>query len=243
MNENARIALVTGGSRGIGRAIARQLTKDGCLVAILYAGNEQAAGEAIAVGDCVLAIRCDVADEQQVIAAVKQVKEQLGSIDILVNNAGITRDGLCMRMSDADWSQVINTNLSGAFYTIKAVSPDFIRRRSGRIVNISSASGVIGNAGQANYSAAKAGMIGLTKAVSKELAPRGITVNAVAPGFIETDMTKAMSEQTLDLALKAVPLSRIGQPEDIASAVCFLCSDAASYITGQVMSVDGGLTM
>lgn len=240
MSEN-KVALVTGGSRGIGRAIARKLREDGCAVAILYAGNEQAAHEALESGDCQLAIRCDVSDYQQVESAIAQITEQLGAVDILVNNAGITKDGLTMRMPIEDFTRVIEINLTGAFHLIRATMPQFVRRRSGRIINISSVSGMMGNAGQANYASAKAGMIGLTKSVAKELAPRGITVNAVAPGFVETDMTTAMNEQTLESAIGAVPMRRIGKPEDIANAVSFLASDSAGYITGSVIKVDGGL--
>lgn len=238
-----RVALVTGGSRGIGRAIARALTGEGCRVAILFAGNRQAADEAVQSGDCALAIRCDVGDYAAVESAVKRVKQELGAVYVLVNNAGITRDGLAMRMPIEDFDAVIQTNLSGAFHTIRAAMPDFVRRRSGRIINISSVSGLMGNAGQANYSAAKAGLVGLTKSIAKELAPRGITVNAVAPGFIETDMTREMNQQALETAMQAVPLRRMGRPEDIAEAVRFLASDAAGYITGTVLQVDGGLYM
>ncbi len=238
-----RVALVSGGSRGIGRAIAKALTGAGMRVAILYAGNKGAADEAVQNGDCALAIRCDVSLSGQVIEAVRQAKEALGPIDVLVNNAGITRDGLSMRMTDDDFQSVLSTNLSGAFYLIRAVMPDMVKRRAGRILNISSVSGLMGNAGQANYAASKAGMIGLTKSVAKELAPRGITVNAIAPGFIQTDMTGAMDAGALEKALEFVPMRRMGAPDDIAQAALFLCSEGAGYITGAVLQVDGGLYM
>ncbi len=241
----AKIALVTGGSRGIGRAIALKLAEAGCDVAIVYAGREDAANataaEIEAKGTRALALKCDVSDAAQAISTVNQVIETLGAPDILVNNAGIIRDGLTMRMKPEDFSAVIDTNLNGAFHMIRACLPAFVRRRSGRIINISSVSGMMGNAGQANYSASKAGLIGLTKTIAREVAARGITVNAVAPGFIETDMTKGMSEAALQAGLAAVPMGRIGKPEDVANAVAFLASDAAAYITGCVLKVDGGM--
>ncbi|MEG1813300.1 MAG: 3-oxoacyl-[acyl-carrier-protein] reductase [Clostridia bacterium] len=242
-----KIALVTGGSRGIGRAIAMKLASSGADVAILYAGNAVAAQEVLRriaeSGVRAMAIACDVSDQAQVTSAYQQVKETLGAVDILVNNAGITRDRLAMRMRAEDFSRVISVNLAGAFHLIHAVLPDFVRRRSGRIINISSVSGLKGNAGQANYSAAKAGLIGLTKAIAREVASRGITCNAVAPGFVKTDMTAAMNEQALEAALAEVPMGRIGEAEDIAEAVAFLASDAAAYITGAVLPVDGGMAM
>ncbi|MEG0986440.1 MAG: 3-oxoacyl-[acyl-carrier-protein] reductase [Clostridia bacterium] len=242
-----KIALVTGGSRGIGRAIAIKLASSGADVAILYAGNAVAAQEVLCriaeSGVRAMAIACDVSDQAQVTSAYQQVKETLGAVDILVNNAGITRDRLAMRMRAEDFSRVISVNLAGAFHLIHAVLPDFVRRRSGRIINISSVSGLKGNAGQANYSAAKAGLIGLTKAIAREVASRGITCNAVAPGFVKTDMTAAMNEQALEAALAEVPMGRIGEAEDIAEAVAFLASDAAAYITGAVLPVDGGMAM
>ncbi|MEG1605890.1 MAG: 3-oxoacyl-[acyl-carrier-protein] reductase [Clostridia bacterium] len=242
-----KIALVTGGSRGIGRAIAIKLASSGADVAILYAGNAVAAQEVLRriaeSGVRAMAIACDVSDQAQVTSAYQQVKETLGAVDILVNNAGITRDRLAMRMRAEDFSRVISVNLAGAFHLIHAVLPDFVRRRSGRIINISSVSGLKGNAGQANYSAAKAGLIGLTKAIAREVASRGITCNAVAPGFVKTDMTAAMNEQALEAALAEVPMGRIGEAEDIAEAVAFLASDAAAYITGAVLPVDGGMAM
>lgn len=242
-----KIALVTGGSRGIGRAIAMKLASSGADVAILYAGNAVAAQEVLRriaeSGVRAMAIACDVSDQAQVTSAYQQVKETLGAVDILVNNAGITRDRLAMRMRAEDFSRVISVNLAGAFHLIHAVLPDFVRRRSGRIINISSVSGLKGNAGQANYSAAKAGLIGLTKAIAREVASRGITCNAVAPGFVKTDMTAAMNEQALEAALAEVPMGRIGEAEDIAEAVAFLASEAAAYITGAVLPVDGGMAM
>ena len=240
-----KIALVTGGSRGIGRAIALKLAEAGCDVAILYAGREDAARETVelleAKGVRALSLRCDVSDGAQAAEAVRQVSEALGATDILVNNAGIVRDALAMRMSTEDFRAVLDTNLTGAFNMIHACLPTFIRRRSGRIINISSVSGMMGNPGQANYSASKAGLIGLTKTIAREVASRGITVNAVAPGFIETDMTRGMSEAALKNGLSAVPMGRIGQPEDIANAVRFLAGDEAAYITGCVLKVDGGM--
>ena len=242
-----KVALVTGGSRGIGRAIALKLASMGADVAIFYAGNEKAAQDILHeiqnLGVRAMALRCNVAHSEEVSAACAQVKETLGPVDILVNNAGITCDKLAMRMSPEEFDQVVAVNLNGAFHTIRALYADFARRRSGRIINISSVSGLMGNAGQANYSASKAGMVGLTKSIARELAGRGITVNAVAPGFIQTDMTGAMNEETLEKALAAVPMKRIGQPEDIAEAVAFLAGEGAAYITGAVIQVDGGMYM
>ena len=241
----SRIALVTGGSRGIGRAISLKLAGAGCDVAVLYAGREDAAKDTVAaieaLGVRAMAVKCDVADSAQVAEAVKRVSEALGLPDVLVNNAGIIRDGLAMRMSAEDFRAVVDTNLTGAFNMIRACLPQFIRRRSGRIINITSVSGMMGNVGQANYSASKAGLIGLTKTIAREVASRGITVNAVAPGFIETDMTKGMSEAALKAGLSAVPMGRIGRPEDVANAVNFLASEEAAYVTGCVLKVDGGM--
>lgn len=240
-----KIALVTGGSRGIGRAIALKLAEAGCDVAILYAGREDAARETVEALECMgvraMSVRCDVSDEAQADAAVRAVTEQLGAVDILVNNAGIVRDGLTMRMRTEDFRAVLDVNLTGAFHMIRACLPGFVRRRSGRIVNITSVSGMMGNPGQANYASSKAGLIGLTKTVAREVASRGITVNAVAPGFIETDMTASMSGAALEKGLAAVPMGRIGSAEDVACAVRFLAGDEAGYITGCVLKVDGGM--
>ncbi|HIR08650.1 MAG TPA: 3-oxoacyl-[acyl-carrier-protein] reductase [Candidatus Pullichristensenella stercoripullorum] len=242
---NGKIALVTGGSRGIGRAIALKLAQDGCDVAILYAGRKEAADETVslltATGARALAVQCNVADEKAAEAAVKEVAQALGPIDILVNNAGIVRDGLAMRMSSEDFRAVLDVNLTGAFHMIRACLPQFVRRRSGRIINITSVSGMMGNPGQANYASSKAGLIGLTKTIAREVASRGVTVNAVAPGFIETDMTASMNESALQKGLSAVPMGRIGKPEDVANAVCFFAGDGAGYITGCVLKVDGGM--
>lgn len=240
-----KIALVTGGSRGIGRAIALKLAEAGCDVAVLFAGRRDAAEEAVAqirsLGVRAMCVQCDVSDENQAAAAFKQVSDELGLPDILVNNAGIIRDGLAMRMSAENFRAVLDTNLTGAFNMIHACLPGFLRRRSGRIINIASVSGMMGNPGQANYASSKAGLIGLTKTIAREVASRGITVNAVAPGFIETDMTKSMSEAALKAGVAQVPMGRIGAPEDVANAVKFLASDEAGYITGCILKVDGGM--
>jgi len=244
---NGKTALVTGGSRGIGRAIALKLASMGANVAILYAGNaeaaEKTAADIAAQGVRSLAVQCDVSDFEQVTAAVARVKEALGPVDILVNNAGITRDKLALRMSPEDFDSVLAVNLNGAFHMIRALYADFMRRRSGRIINIASIAGVMGNAGQANYAASKAGVIGLTKSIARELAPRGITCNAIAPGFIETDMTAAMNQDAFEAMRKTIPLGRVGQPENVAELAAFLAGDAAGYITGAVIHVDGGLYM
>lgn len=245
--EQNKTALVTGASRGIGRAIALQLAEDGFDIAVIFAGNEAAAQETCALieqkGRKAVPVRCDVSDPQQCGDAVKAVLDNFGGIDVLVNNAGITRDALVLSMKEEDFEKVIDTNLNSAFYMIKNTYHQFMKRRSGRIINISSISGLMGNAGQANYAAAKAGMVGLTKSVAKELAGRGITCNAVAPGFIETDMTAVLSEKVKTAAEAQIPMKKMGKPEDVAAAVAFLASDAARYITGQVLSVDGGLNM
>lgn len=242
-----KVALVTGGSRGIGRAIALFLAEAGADVAINYSGNEAKALEVVAeiekLGRRGIAIQANVANGEQVEQMVSQVLDTFGKLDILVNNAGITRDNLIMRMKEEDWDQVIDTNLKGVFLCSKAVTRPMMKQRSGRIINISSVVGVAGNAGQANYVAAKAGVIGLTKTTAKELASRGITVNAVAPGFIETDMTDVLGENIREELMKAIPLARLGKPEDIARAVRFLASSDAEYITGQVIHVDGGMVM
>lgn len=245
MSLNGKTALVTGASRGIGRAIALRLAEDGANVAVIYAGSadkaEAVVNEITARGVNAKAYRCNVADSAAVNETVKAVTNDLGKIDILVNNAGITRDGLMLRMKDEDFDAVLDTNLKGAFNMIRACYSGFIRKKSGRIINISSVSGIMGNAGQANYSASKAGVIGLTKSVARELASRGITCNAVAPGFIQTDMTENLGDN--NPLLNSIPLGRMGKPEDIAAAVAFLASDSAAYITGEVLKVDGGLAI
>lgn len=242
-----KTAIVTGGSRGIGHAIAVAFAEAGANVAIIYAGNTAAAEETLkeveAKGAQGVTIQCDVADEAAVTAMIKAVKEQFGAIDILVNNAGITRDNLLMRMKTGDWQAVIDTNLTGAFHCIKGVTKIMMKQRHGSIINISSVVGETGNAGQANYAAAKAGLLGLTKSVAKELASRSIRCNAVAPGYIKTDMTAELPESVIDEMVKTIPLGRVAQPEEVAKAVLFLASDNASYITGQVLNVDGGMVM
>jgi 3-oxoacyl-[acyl-carrier protein] reductase len=240
-------AIVTGGSRGIGRAIAVALARAGANVAIFYAGNRAAAEETVTLieseGRKALALQVNVADSQQVDHAVKEVLSAFGRIDILVNNAGITRDNLLVRIKEEDWDQVVDTNLKGAFLCTKAVARTMMKQRYGRIINISSVVGVMGNLGQANYVASKAGLIGLTKATARELASRGITVNAIAPGFIQTDMTAALPEDVKEQMLTAIPLGRFGGAEEVAEAVKFLASDGAAYITGQTLHVDGGMVM
>ena len=242
-----KTAVVTGGSRGIGRAIAVALAAEGAKVAVIYAGNAAAAEETLSLikeqGGEAVAMPCDVADDAAVSDMINAVKEQFGSVDILVNNAGITRDGLLMRMKEGDWQAVLDTNLTGVFHCTKAVTKLMMKQRSGAIINITSVVGQTGNAGQANYAAAKAGMIGFTKSVAKELASRGIRVNAVAPGCIDTDMTAVLSDAVKEDMLKSIPLGRVAQPEEVAKAVVFLASDNASYITGQVLNVDGGMVM
>jgi 3-oxoacyl-[acyl-carrier protein] reductase len=247
MSLEGKIALVTGAARGIGRAIALELARAGAHVVVNYAGSEQAAREVVAevegLGQQALAIQANVADADSVQAMIKQVLDTFGRLDILVNNAGITKDNLLMRMKDEEWEDVINVNLKGVYHCIKAVSRQMMKQRAGRIINISSVVGVLGNAGQANYVAAKAGVIGLTKTVAREFASRGITVNAVAPGFISTDMTAKLSEEIREELLKQIPLGQLGQPEHIAKAVRFLASDDAAYMTGQTLHVDGGMVM
>lgn len=242
-----KTALITGGSRGIGKAIALKLAACGADIAIVYAGNEAAAAatceEIRQLGVKASAFSCNVADFEATGQLVKQVVQEFGEIHILVNNAGIIRDSLVLSMKEADFDLVLDTNLKGAFNMIKHTYPLFMKRRSGRIINITSVSGITGNAGQANYSAAKAGMIGLTKAIAKELALRNVTCNAVAPGFIETDMTQGLQDKFKEATVAAIPLKRMGKPEDIAHAVAFLASDEAGYMTGTVIQVDGGLCM
>ena len=244
---DGKTALVTGASRGIGRAIALCLAAEGARVAINYAGNVKAAEEVKAAieaaGGTAILCQADIADSAAVEAMVANVVKEFGTIDILVNNAGITRDTLLMRMKDEDFAKVLDTNLKGVFYCTKAVSKLMMKKRSGRIINMASVVGLVGNAGQTNYAAAKAGVIGFSKSAAKELASRGITVNVVAPGFIGTDMTAGLPESVKEKMLTDIPLGRMGEPEDVASAVLFLASDQASYITGQVVNVDGGMVM
>ena len=244
---DGKTALVTGASRGIGRAIALCLAAEGARVAINYAGNVKAAEEVKAAieaaGGTAILCQADIADSAAVEAMVANVVKEFGTIDILVNNAGITRDTLLMRMKDEDFAKVLDTNLKGVFYCTKAVSKLMMKKRSGRIVNMASVVGLVGNAGQTNYAAAKAGVIGFSKSAATELASRGITVNVVAPGFIGTDMTAGLPESVKEKMLTDIPLGRMGEPEDVASAVLFLASDQASYITGQVVNVDGGMVM
>ena len=244
---DGKVALVTGASRGIGRAIALKLAAEGAKVAINYAGSTEKAeavkAEIEAAGGEALLCQADVSSSEAVAAMVEAVVGRFGRIDILVNNAGITRDGLLARMKDEDFHAVLKTNLGGVYVCTKAVTKLMMKQRSGRIVNMASVVGLMGNAGQSNYAAAKAGVIGFSKSMAKELASRGITVNMVAPGFIDTDMTAAMTEKAREATLAGVPLGRAGQPEDVANAVCFLVSDNASYITGQVVNVDGGMVM
>ncbi len=236
-----KVSLVTGGSRGIGRAIAVKLSALGADVAIFYAGNEAAASDCVqALPTNAKAYRVDVSDFEAVKTAVAEVKSDFGRIDILVNNAGIAKDSLLLTMKEADYDAVLNTNLKGAFNLIRHVSPLMLRQRSGRIINVSSVIGLMGNAGQANYAASKAGLVGLTKSAARELAARGIAVNAVAPGFIETDMTKSLPQEEL---LSRIPLGRAGAPEDVAEVVAFLAGRGGDYITGEVIRVDGGMAM
>lgn len=241
-----KVAIVTGASRGIGRATALAMASEGANVVVNYASSSGAAEEVVAeitgAGGQAIALQADVSKADLVDAMVKDVKDKLGSIDILVNNAGITRDTLLMRMKPEDWQAVIDLNLSGVFFSTRAVTKIMLKQKSGRIVNVASVSGLMGNPGQANYSAAKAGVIGFTKTVAKELASRGITVNAVAPGFIETDMTKDL--KNTEEILKFIPLGRYGKSEEVAGTIVFLAADAAAaYITGQVFNVDGGMVM
>lgn len=242
-----KVALVTGASRGIGRQIGLTLAKEGMFVILNYCGSESRAGEVLedirkAGGDGAI-YQCNVADYQQTEKMIKDLIKTYGHVDVLVNNAGITRDNLILRMSEEEFDSVLETNLKGCFNTIRHLSRYFLKQRSGKIINIASVSGVLGNAGQANYAASKAGIIGLTKTIARELASRGITVNAVAPGFVNTEMTQVLSEQVKKAAVEQIPLGRFGEAEDIANAVAFLASEKADYITGQVICVDGGMAM
>ncbi|HHB5034156.1 TPA: 3-oxoacyl-[acyl-carrier-protein] reductase [Staphylococcus aureus] len=240
-------ALVTGASRGIGRSIALQLAEEGYNVAVNYAGSKEKAEAVVeeikAKGVDSFAIQANVADADEVKAMIKEVVSQFGSLDVLVNNAGITRDNLLMRMKEQEWDDVIDTNLKGVFNCIQKATPQMLRQRSGAIINLSSVVGAVGNPGQANYVATKAGVIGLTKSAARELASRGITVNAVAPGFIVSDMTDALSDELKEQMLTQIPLARFGQDTDIANTVAFLSSGKAKYITGQTIHVNGGMYM
>ena len=242
-----KIALVTGAAKGIGKAIALALAADGAAVIVNYNGSkdraEQTVEEIKALGADAIAYQCNVADTKAVDDMIKEIIRIYGRLDILVNNAGITRDNLIIKMTEEDFDAVINANLKGCFNTIKAVSRQMLKQRSGRIINITSVSGILGNAGQANYAASKAGIIGLTKTMARELASRGITVNAVAPGFVDTDMTQTLSDSIKAAATAQIPLGHFGRPEDIASMAAYLASEKASYITGQIISVDGGMAI
>ena len=247
MSLQGKCALVTGGSRGIGRAVCLELARQGARVAVNYAGNAAAAEETAAacreLGAEAFALQADVADAAACEAMVKEVLSRFGRLDILVNNAGVTRDGLMLTMKEADWDAVLDTNLKGAFHCMRAAYRPMMKQRYGRIVNLSSIVGLRGNAGQANYAASKAGLIGLTKSLAKELAGRGVTVNAVAPGFIDTDMTAALPEKAREAMLATIPMGRLGQAEDVARAVAFFAGDESAYVTGQVLCVDGGMAV
>ena len=240
---SGKVALVTGGTRGIGRALAEALYAAGAKVAVAGRDLERAQHAAADLGERAAGVACDVSDAAQVEAAVASTEQALGSIDILVNNAGLTRDNILLRLTEDDWDAVLDANLKGAFNTTRAVIKGMMKRRSGRIINISSIVGLIGNKGQANYAASKAGLIGFTKSVAKEYASRGVLVNCIAPGFIDTDMTRALSDEARTALLGAIALGRLGRPEDVAGAVLFLASDLAAYVTGQVLVVDGGMVM
>ena len=247
MGLTGKTAVVTGGSRGIGRAICIELAKQGANVVVNYSGSEDKAKQVVSeieqLGSKAIAVQANVADSDAVDSMMKQAIEVFGTLDILVNNAGITRDNLLMRMKEQEWDEVVDTNLKGVFLCTKAVTRQMMKQRAGRIINISSIVGVAGNPGQANYVAAKAGVIGLTKTCAQELASRNILVNAIAPGFITTEMTDSLPEELKEAMLKQIPLAKLGQPEDVAKAVVFFASDNANYITGQTLHIDGGLVM
>jgi 3-oxoacyl-[acyl-carrier protein] reductase len=247
MSEQKRVAVVTGATRGIGLAVALRLARDGFDIVANYRGDEAVAEDARkvleATGRTIVMSKGDISSADDAGALIESTLSELGQVDALINNAGITRDTLLMRMSEDDWDAVLSTNLKGAFLVSKAAIRPMIRQRSGRIVNMTSVIGLVGNAGQANYASAKAGLIGLTKSMAKEVGSRGITVNAVAPGFIETRLTDVLNDDLKETLLKQIPAGRLGQPEDVAGAVSFLVSPDASYITGHVLTVDGGLFM
>lgn len=247
MDLGGRVAVVTGASRGIGRAIALELARRGAVVVVNFAGNVDAAGQTASgirqAGGEAMVVKADVADQEQVSQMMKQVLDKYGRVDILVNNAGIARDNLLPRLREEDWDAVMNVNLKGAYNCARAVMRPMLKARWGRIINISSVVGLTGNAGQANYAAAKAGLLGFTRSLARELGSRNITVNAVAPGYITTDMTAGLAEENKARMLQNVPLGRFGAPEEVAAAVAFLAGEAAGYITGQVIVVDGGMTM
>lgn len=247
MSLTGKTAVVTGGSRGIGRAICIELAKQGANIVVNYSGSEDKAKQVVSqieeLGAKAIAVQANVADSAAVDAMMKQAIEVFGTLDILVNNAGITRDNLLMRMKEQEWDDVVDTNLKGVFLCTKAVTRQMMKQRAGRIINISSIVGVAGNPGQANYVAAKAGVIGLTKTCAQELASRNILVNAIAPGFITTEMTDSLPEELKEAMLKQIPLAKLGQPEDVAKAVVFFASEHANYITGQTLHIDGGLVM
>jgi len=247
MELDGRVAVVTGSSRGIGRAVAMELARRGASIVVNYSGNSEAAGETASAvlekGVDAMVFKADVSDQNQVNDMIKQVLEKYGRIDILVNNAGIAKDNLLPRLREEDWDAVINVNLKGAYNCAKAVLRPMLKARRGRIINISSVVGITGNAGQANYAAAKAGLLGFTKSLARELGSRSITVNAVAPGYITTEMTAGLAEENKTQLLAGIPLGRLGAPEEVAAAVAFLAGETAGYITGQLLVVDGGMTM